>query len=79
MPPGIKRRAGHPALKARYAEDPAVAAAIGVQTVRLGDRGRVVVRASGTEPLIRVMVEGEELWEIEEAAAAIVAAIEGCR
>jgi phosphoglucosamine mutase len=38
-----------------------------------------VVRASGTEPLIRVMVEGEELWEIEEAAAAIVAAIEGCR
>ena len=34
----------------------------------LGDRGRVVLRALGTEPLIRVMVEGEQEAEVERAA-----------
>ncbi len=35
---------------------------------RLGTRGRVLIRASGTEPVIRVMVEGEDQKEIEEVA-----------
>ncbi len=56
-----------------------MAAAIEAQATRLGDRGRIVGRPSGTEPLIRVMVEGEDPGEIEEAALDIVRAIEGCR
>ena len=46
------------------------------QSRTLEGRGRVVVRPSGTEPYIRVMVEGESAAEIERAADEIAAAIE---
>ncbi len=39
--------------------EPIIRKAIGEAESTLGDRGRVVLRASGTEPVIRVMVEGE--------------------
>lgn len=39
--------------------------------VALGDNGRVLVRASGTEPLVRVMLEGKDISVIEEKAMAI--------
>ena len=42
---------------------------------QLGDRGRVVLRASGTEPVVRVMVEGEDAEEVEALASQLAAAI----
>ncbi len=34
----------------------------------LGSRGRVVLRASGTEPVVRVMVEGEDETDVKRLA-----------
>ncbi len=42
----------------------------------LGDRGRILVRASGTEPLIRVMVEAAETHLVEHWTAQLVRAVE---
>jgi phosphoglucosamine mutase len=42
---------------------------------RLGDAGRVLVRYSGTELLVRVMVEGEDETEITAYADEITAAL----
>jgi phosphoglucosamine mutase len=42
---------------------------------QLGDRGRVVLRASGTEPVVRVMVEGEDAAEVESLAGQLAEAV----
>jgi phosphoglucosamine mutase len=42
----------------------------------LGSSGRVLVRFSGTEPLVRVMVEGPELGQVEDYGQRIARAIE---
>jgi len=43
---------------------------------RLGNRGRLLLRPSGTEPLLRVMVEGENAVEVEAVAADLADAVE---
>lgn len=43
---------------------------------QLGQSGRVLIRYSGTEPLLRIMLEGESDAQIEQLAGEIVAAVE---
>ncbi|HEY7526478.1 MAG TPA: phosphoglucosamine mutase [Candidatus Limnocylindria bacterium] len=51
--------------------DPPFAAAVAEAEARLGSRGRILVRPSGTEPWLRIMVEGERLEDIREIAHAL--------
>ncbi len=43
---------------------PAIAAVVNGVEEKLGDEGRVLIRYSGTEPLLRVMLEGQDKYEI---------------
>jgi phosphoglucosamine mutase len=61
--------------KPDFAEVPAVQAAVEEARASLAGRGRLDVRYSGTEPLVRVMVEGESAGEIEALARSVAAAV----
>lgn len=54
--------------KERYMEYPEVAKAIEELTAKFDGEGRVLIRPSGTEPLVRVMIEGKDQKQIEEEA-----------
>jgi phosphoglucosamine mutase len=49
--------------------------AVSAAEERLKDTGRVVLRASGTEPVIRVMVEGQDADTVNELAEALADAV----
>lgn len=57
-----------PEGKLAFYTDPKVKQAIDAATKTLAGNGRVIVRPSGTEPLLRVMVEGQDLALIEKIA-----------
>jgi phosphoglucosamine mutase len=61
--------------KSRADEDPHLAAAVAEAEAELGERGRVLLRPSGTEPLVRVMVEAataEQARAVAERLAGVV-------
>lgn len=58
-----------------WQEHQAVIKAVNESTARLGQRGRVLLRPSGTEPVLRVMVEAEDGAISRAEAASIVAAV----
>ncbi len=67
-----------PALKASVAEHEEVRQAVEAAALRLEGQGRINLRPSGTEPLVRVMVEGQDEALIEAVAndvASVVKAI----
>lgn len=62
--------------RSRLDQEPAVQAAITDAQRALGSRGRILVRASGTEPVVRVMVEAEDQREAESVAGRLADTIE---
>ena len=62
-------------LKALLKTDEEILNAIDKVSKKLGDDGRILVRASGTEPLIRVMLEGKNIKEIAALAKEVAAVI----
>ena len=62
--------------KAAAQADPAVQKAIAEVAAQLGSTGRILVRESGTEPVIRVMVEAESKPLCQELVDRVVGVIQ---
>jgi len=64
------------AKKTDISDNQTINAAVADAEQQLSDRGRVLLRASGTEPLIRVMVEGEDQQLVDQLVADIAGVVE---
>jgi phosphoglucosamine mutase len=72
--PQILRSVRNP-LGAAALQAAAVREAIAAAEAALGASGRLLVRPSGTEPVIRVMAEGEDAAQVEQAVAGVAEAL----
>jgi len=54
--------------KSKYSTDPEICEAISKVEAEMEGKGRVLIRPSGTEPLVRVMLEGQDVDHITELA-----------
>jgi phosphoglucosamine mutase len=72
----VNIRAGDRVSLTAAMEDPVVKAAVEQEHAALAGRGRVLVRASGTEPLIRVMVEAPSGQETDEVCGRLSTVVE---
>lgn len=57
--------------KEHYMEYPEISSAIAKLEKKFAGEGRVLIRPSGTEPLVRVMIEGKDQEQISKEAAAL--------
>jgi phosphoglucosamine mutase len=64
------------AKKVDIAASPKVAEHVATAEAHLADRGRVLLRPSGTEPVVRVMVEGSDLDEVNQVCETLAAQVE---
>ena len=62
--------------KVRFSTDKSIKIAIEEAEKELGSQGRVLVRVSGTEPLVRIMLEGEDEALIEKLASEVAEVVE---
>jgi len=62
--------------KESYMEYPEIADAISKISEKFAGEGRVLIRPSGTEPLVRVMIEGKDQAQIQEEAEKLAALIQ---
>lgn len=59
-----------------WEENKAIKDIVAHYTKHLGENGQLLVRASGTEPLLRIMAEGPDQGELEQIAAKIAAVVQ---
>ncbi len=63
------------AEKVNLKDHPAIQRAVTDAEAELGDSGRVLLRPSGTEPLVRVMVEGRVAEDVEQICQQVAGAV----